>query len=441
MGHVASVLANGEIGHLQRRSGVVVLRAQSGERSAKVIRHRRLLLPRVCVESSTGRECRGGLHAEVIVVVLPFVGFCSRVLSTFATRLAMEFGDNVGRAKLTTIKKTAIAAVVMAMLFRCHQERALGGMRAQKEDVSLSKGWIPWPSPKLYSRRTDGAWEDLRQCDDTTEEYLGEKLRMSPRVFREIAEALPPRVQRRVGFYREPLQPDHIIAYALYRWALGEMYESSTCNFGIGRASELVAIRDVTTTLLKVYREKISWPTGVRKSVILRALTDKGFANCHRCIDCTHIYIDKLANAPNEDYYDRKRRFSIVAQVIVDLNLRVLDVHMGYPGNCHNVRAIQMSSLWARAEANNLFSGPPVMLPFQVQTNGYLLGDNYDYPPSEWIVVPYGGIGQHLVEECFDNKQKVARGVVERDFGRLKGMSQWRLFLRTHKTNMETLPQ
>ena len=41
------------------------------------------------------------------------------------------------------------------------------------------------------------------------------------------------------------------------------------------------------------------------------------------------------------------------------------------------------------------------------------------------------------MEARFDNKQKTARGAVERAFGRLKGM--WRLFLRTHRTNMETL--
>ncbi|GBG78201.1 hypothetical protein CBR_g26234 [Chara braunii] len=54
-------------------------------------------------------------------------------------------------------------------------------------------------------------------------------------------------------------------------------------------------------------------------------------------------------------------------------------------------------------------------------------------------VVPYGGLAQHPTEARFDNKQKTARGALERAFGRLKGM--WRLFLRTHKCNMDSLPQ
>ncbi|GBG68319.1 hypothetical protein CBR_g2864 [Chara braunii] len=223
--------------------------------------------------------------------------------------------------------------------------------------------------------RTGGTWEDLRQCDDVTDDYFQEKLRMSPRVFREIAEACAPHLQRRVTFYREPLQADQIVLYALYGWAIGKTYESSTCNFGIGRASGLVAIRDVAAALLRV---------------------------------------------------------------VVDLDLRVLDVHMGYPGSRHDIRVLKLSSMSQRTESRSLFRGPPVTLPFGVKTNGYILTDN-GYPPSEWMVVSYGGISQHVDEERFDNEHKVVRGAVERAFGRLKGM--WRLFLRTHKTNLDTLPQ
>ncbi|GBG68824.1 hypothetical protein CBR_g3518 [Chara braunii] len=168
---------------------------------------------------------------------------------------------------------------------------------------TLGCGALPGATPRWWmKRRTGGPWEDLRQCDDATEDYFRDKLRMSPRVFREIAEAFSPLLQRCVTFYTEPLQPDQIVVYVLYRWASGETYESSRCIFGIGRASGLVAVRNVTTALMSVYRDKISWPAGVRKSVVLRAFAGKRLPNCYGCIDCTHTYIDKLANAPGEDY-------------------------------------------------------------------------------------------------------------------------------------------
>ncbi|GBG85911.1 hypothetical protein CBR_g40723 [Chara braunii] len=241
-----------------------------------------------------------------------------------------------------------------------------------------------------------------------------------------------------VTFYGEPFQPEQIVAYTLYRWATGESYDNSTSSFGMGRASGVRAVCNATTAMLRVYRDKISWPTGVRKHVVLRAFLDKGFPNRHGAVDCTHIYVDKPANAPSVNYFDRKHRFFVIAQVVVDLDLRVLDMFVGYPGNCHDIRVIQLSSLSGRAEEGMLFRKPPVTLPGGVRTNGYILNDN-GYPPSEWVVVPYGGINQHPDEERFDTKQKVARLVVERAFGRLKGM--WRLFLRTHKTNLDTLPQ
>ncbi|GBG60094.1 hypothetical protein CBR_g425 [Chara braunii] len=303
-------------------------------------------------------------------------------------RARMEGCDGGGRAVLSRTERTAVAAAAVAVVRRYKAERAAGRMKAvlsrrqhrlllqrvldapdcitTSEAVvqlcaAIGSGVLPRATPRWWMRRrTGGTWEDLRVCDDTTDDYFREKLRMSRRVFMEITEACAPHLQRQVTFYREPLQPDQIVAYALYRWATGESYDNSTSSFGIGRASEVRAVRDVTAALLRVYRDKISWLTGV----------------------------------------------------VVDLDLRVLDVFVGYPGSCHDIRVIQLSSLSKRAEEGTLFRGPPVTLSGGMRTNGYILGDN-GYPPSEWIVVPYGGISQHPDEERFDNKQKVARGCGE----------------------------
>ncbi|GBG88093.1 hypothetical protein CBR_g46582 [Chara braunii] len=258
-------------------------------------------------------------------------------------------------------------------------------------------------------------------------------------MFRQIVATCAAYVEKKVTHYRMPLPVKQVIAFALYRWASGETYESGTSAFGIGRATGLQAVRDVTSALLQAYPNAIKWPVGRRRVQILRAFHDKGFPNCFGAIDCTHIYIDKPAGAPSDNYYDRKQKFSVQAQVVVDLDLRILDVHIRYPGSVHDVRVLYNSQLWRRAEAGELFDVPPENLPHGVDTRGYLLGDN-GYPVAcPWIVQPYGGIDQDPDEERFDTRQKVARGCVERAFGRLKCM--WRLFLRTHKTNLETLPQ
>ncbi|GBG89234.1 hypothetical protein CBR_g48942 [Chara braunii] len=461
----------------------------------------------------------------------------------------MEGCDGDDPAVLSTTEKTAVAVAAVAVVRLFQVESAARRMKAalsrRRQRLLLQRvldapdcittseavvqlcaaigcGLLPRATPRWWMRRrAGGTWEDLRVCDDATDDYFQEKLRMSRRVFMEISEACAPHVQRQVTFYREPLQPEQIIAYSLYRWATGESYENNTSSFDMGKTSRVRAVCDVTAAMLRVYGEKISWPTGVRKHVVLWAFLDKGFPNYQDAVDCTHIYVDKPANAPRKNYFDRKHRcrdrnptpvrvsarvfqagfFSGGAEalpkfcgsngvpssggvnvlsgfhgtndnfekcrqegvyfeavltlccphitavtprhsggvvVVVDLDLHVLDVFVAYPGSCHGIRVIQLSSLSRRAKEGLLFRGPPVTLPGGVRTNGYILGDN-GYRPSKWVVLPYRGINEHPNEERFDTKQTVARGAVERAFGRLKGM--WRLVLRTHKTNLDSLPQ
>ncbi|GBG79916.1 hypothetical protein CBR_g30181 [Chara braunii] len=304
---------------------------------------------------------------------------------------------------------------------------------------AIVAGVMPKETPRWWVKtRTGGTWRDLTIADDASEDYFHDKLRMTRTVFNDILAACIPFIQRRLTHYREPLQPDHIVAYALYRWASGKTFDSGTSSFGIGRSSGIKAVEDVTNAILAAYPDKIAIPTGCRLLQVVRAFSGKGFPNCYGAIDCTHIYVDKPANAPSKNYFDRKQQFSVVAQVIVDLDMCIIDVFVGYPGCVHDQRVLRNSSLLKRAEAGNIFNPDPVVLPGGVRTTGYLLGDN-GYAPRTWIVVPYGGSEQTEDIAFFDTRQKTTRGVVERAFKRLKGM--WRLFLRHHKTNMNNLPQ
>ncbi|GBG82421.1 hypothetical protein CBR_g34797 [Chara braunii] len=261
----------------------------------------------------------------------------------------MDIHGEVGRGGLTTVERTVVTAAVNVVLFRCQMASSEGKFKAvirarrklstlptsgQCLDVgaisdavlqvcyAMGCGVFPRATPRWWmKRRTGGTWENLRQYDDATDDYFKDKLRMSPGVFREIAETLSLVLQRCVTLYRVPLQLDHTIAYTPYRWATGETYDNGTCSFDIGRSSGITAVRDVTAALLTAYPDKIFRPTGLQTVVVLRAFADKGFPNYHGCIDCTHMYIDKPANANGEDYCDKKRRFSVQAQVVVDMNL------------------------------------------------------------------------------------------------------------------------
>ncbi|GBG88397.1 hypothetical protein CBR_g47096 [Chara braunii] len=211
-------------------------------------------------------------------------------------------------------------------------------------------------------------------------------------------------------------------------------------------AAELAAMTDPMERREREEEQKLAWkPRMKREKKKRREEVNKMTAKVAKVQECR---AEVLAQPDDKAKWDkvlgvrngyRKQKFSVQAQVVVDLDLRILDVHVRYPGSVHDVRVLHNSQLFRRAESGELFDATPENLPHGVVTRGYLLGDN-GYPVAcPWIVSPYGGIDQGADEERFDTRQKVARGCVERVFGRLK--STWRLFLSTHKTNLETLPQ
>ncbi|GBG60046.1 hypothetical protein CBR_g377 [Chara braunii] len=271
---------------------VVVLRADvaclQNEHSATAERERNASMERGECARGPHRRAKGAARAPA----------SERVVGACALQVLTMKGELLGGAKvLTTSKRSEVVAVVSTIAIRYRIERTTTSLRMRlyvrkqrqlmqqvidaPDCVSLSEsivqfcyamasGVIPQATPSGWTRRTGGTREDLRRVDDTTKGYYKEKLRMSPRVFREIVEALSPHLQRRVTFYRVPLMSDRIVAYALYRWASWQTYESSTSSFNIGRASGLIAV-DIMRALPKVFRKKISWPSGLQWLVVLRA--------------------------------------------------------------------------------------------------------------------------------------------------------------------------
>ncbi|GBG68170.1 hypothetical protein CBR_g2721 [Chara braunii] len=301
----------------------------------------------------------------------------------------------------------------------CDEARAQA--QAQKrEEIAVGKRQLEFASAAGQPRTYDLAWDpEPPKPEDgaTAGETSAAPARLQPHQ-RDGGEADPP---------PPPPPTAHQLVHVLMR--------------GIGlrpRSSGVTAVTDVANAILAAYPDKVAMPSGRRLLQVTRAFGAKGFPNCFGAIDCTHVYVDKPANAPSENYFDRKQQFSVVAQVVVDLHMRILDVFMGYPRSVHDQRVLRNSSLFRRAEAGELFVVEPVLLPGGVSTTGYLHGDN-GYSPRMWMVVPYGGTDQAGDIGLFDTWQKTTRGVVERAFGRLKGM--WRLILRHHKTNMDSLPQ
>jgi len=126
-------------------------------------------------------------------------------------------------------------------------------------------------------------------------------------------------------------------------------------------------------------------------------------------LDCTHII---LRHAPPLQYdplsyIDRKGKFSIQVQALVDEDMVFRDVYIGWPGSVHDFRVLWNSSLYARA--GELFGD-----------GSYVLADA-GYAALPWLIPAYRDVALTPAQMVFNTAHATCRGIVERSFGVLKG--------------------
>ena len=99
-------------------------------------------------------------------------------------------------------------------------------------------------------------------------------------------------------------------------------------------------------------------------------------------IDGCHLEI----NAPSrnkEDYFNRKKNYSVNLQAVVDCDLKFMHVAVGYPGSIHDARVLRLSGLYEQILhfPTRIISGtevPPL-----------IVGDSA-YPLLTWLIIkPY----------------------------------------------------
>jgi hypothetical protein len=129
-------------------------------------------------------------------------------------------------------------------------------------------------------------------------------------------------------------------------------------------------------------------------------------------IDGTHIPIPAPLEQ-HEAYFNRKKRYSIVCQGLVDCKGLFIDVNVGQPGCCHDAYVLRSSTLWNEIGL--------------IPAGYYILGDTA-YPNREYLLTPfkegqYEGLPEVKVRR-YNRALSNIRVIVEQSFGQLKG--RWR---------------
>jgi hypothetical protein len=177
-------------------------------------------------------------------------------------------------------------------------------------------------------------------------------------------------------------------------------------RYGISEGTVYLYCKRVMTAILSLKSELVKWPTGeLRRMVHLGFNNIGGFNNVIGAIDGTHIILGTAPLKQPEIYWNRKKKYSIQCQGIVDHRGVFIDYEIGWPGSVHDAKVYRNSFFYQNV--STLIKGWD-----------YLLGDSA-YPLSTFLIKPFNNSENNL-EAQFNVSHSLHRVVVENAFGRFK---------------------
>ncbi|MCO5586343.1 hypothetical protein L7F22_040283 [Adiantum nelumboides] len=227
---------------------------------------------------------------------------------------------------------------------------------------------------------------------------------------------------------------------SLHPLGIGGPVHNVTNTYGLGRSTVSRVLRQFVAAKLKHKTTFICWPQTMQK---LQQVNDgfeakQGFPNCYGAIDVTHINMYLPLGEAVAHWFDRDHNYSMTLQAVVDDDMRFLDIMCGMPGVCKDIRILQNSSLYIKAQSNEILNGPP-FIHGSHRVQEYLLGDG-GYLDLPWLVIPFPAPDMNENTQLFNYKLSSTRIVVERVFGSLKQMWGY-LHQRINQLDVTLLPK
>jgi DDE superfamily endonuclease len=204
----------------------------------------------------------------------------------------------------------------------------------------------------------------------------------------------------------------HIALYRFGRYGNGASIRDIANHAGIGEGTVEKITRRIITALLSLEPQYLCWYSqGEKNAMKARIDATFGFPECIGFLDGTSVILDLKPEKNHQDYYNRKSRYAINAQILCDLDWRIRYSFVGYPGSVHDSACIGYSSLVN--EANAYFDSPEYVL----VDSAYPLTDNFipSFKRPLADTEPY---------KSFNTEHSIARVHVEQCIGQLKGRFQ-----------------
>nr|CAG8635682.1 14393_t:CDS:2 [Entrophospora candida] len=185
----------------------------------------------------------------------------------------------------------------------------------------------------------------------------------------------------------------------------GDIFTISSL-FGISEGTVILYTNRTIKAILETKNNYVKWPVEQHRHEILDGFQQiGGFPNVIGAIDGTHI---NLTNAPSKDpevFFNRKKRYSIQCQAIVDHRGIFTNYLIGWPGSVHDARVYSNSEFYINRRDF-------------IKDDDIVLGDSA-YPISPFMITPFK-VSQTSTQIQFNQLHSKHRIVVEHAFGRLK---------------------
>ena len=186
-------------------------------------------------------------------------------------------------------------------------------------------------------------------------------------------------------------QQEILVAVARWRLATGDTYRSISKVFVIGLTSVAKIVYEFCESIFEESGQFIKFRANDPETALeiekFSYFTQTVLSQVVDVIDGTHVEILCTNSKSRVDYFSRKQKRTVNTQAVVGASLMFLHVATGYPGSLHDARISRVSSLFGKAERNEILAQPTKSIDgFNVRP--LILSDSA-YPSTMWQIKPF----------------------------------------------------
>jgi hypothetical protein len=260
--------------------------------------------------------------------------------------------------------------------------------------------------------------------------------RISPATMEWLCQQVAPLVERMDTHYRQSVPVKKRVAMALFRLATGAKYSEVADKFGLGESTAFICTRQLCDALCTRFKHFLAFPKPELLDQIAKRFEQiSGLPNCCGAIDCMRFKIRRPARPNAGEYYDGSMFHSVIAQLVVDPESRIVNIAAGFSGGTADSDALRLSALYDDVQSRKLLHGSSLPLGDGSEIPRYLVGDG-GFPLLPWLMVPYHDDAPlHPHRARFNRQHALAHFPVLRAFASLE---KWRIFSCAMSVDVKT---